>query len=427
MSRDLPALRTQRTSPLRFATVGSVDDGKSTLIGRLLHDSKSIFEDQLEHIEAVSRKRGTDYVDLALLTDGLRAEREQGITIDVAYRYFSTPHRDFVIADCPGHVQYTRNAITGASTADLAIVLVDARRGVIEQTRRHSLLMSLLGVPHFVICVNKMDLVDYSERHFEAVRQEFSEFASRLELRDLTFIPISALSGDNVVDRSPAMGWYEGPTLLHHLETVHTASDENLVDVRFPVQYVVRPHRADHHDYRGYAGTVAGGTLRPGDDVMVLPSGMRSTIDRIDTADGPVEEARPSMAVTLLLADDLDISRGDMICGPHNHPAPVQDLDAMVAWMDSDHPLTLRRIYTLKHTTRTVRAMVTELQYRLDVHTLDRDPDASQLDLNEIGRVTLRATAPLFADDYRHNRVTGSFVLIDEATNQTAAAGMIRA
>jgi bifunctional enzyme CysN/CysC len=411
---------------LRFATVGSVDDGKSTLIGRLLHDSKSIFEDQLEHIEAVSRRRGTDYVDLALLTDGLRAEREQGITIDVAYRYFSTPHRDFVIADCPGHVQYTRNAITGASTADLAIVLVDARHGVVEQTRRHSLLMSLLGVPHLVICVNKMDLVDHSEARFGEVRDEFTEFAARLDLRDVTFIPISALAGDNVVDRSTNMPWYQGPTLLHHLESVYTASDDNLIDVRFPVQYVVRPQRAEHRDYRGYAGTVAAGTLRPGDAVAVLPSGLTSRIERIDTADGPVPEARPAMAVTLLLADDLDISRGDMICRPHNRPTPAQDLDAMVAWMDSDHPLALRKIYTLKHTTRSVRAMVTDLRYRLDVHTLHREEDVSQLALNEIGRIALRATAPLFADDYRRNRITGSFVLIDEATNQTAAAGMLR-
>jgi bifunctional enzyme CysN/CysC len=419
-------METQRAKPLRFATVGSVDDGKSTLIGRLLHDSKSIFEDQLEHIEAVSKKRGTDYVDLALLTDGLRAEREQGITIDVAYRYFSTPHRDFVIADCPGHVQYTRNAITGASTADLAIVLVDARHGVVEQTRRHSLLMSLLGVPHLVICVNKMDLVGHSAQRFAEVREEFTEFAARLDLRDVTFIPISALAGDNVVERSTNMAWYEGPTLLHHLETVYTASDDNLIDVRFPVQYVVRPQRAEHHDYRGYAGAVAAGTLRPGDEVAVLPSGMTSRIERIDTADGPVAEARPGMAVTLLLTDDLDVSRGDMICRPHNQPTPTQDLDAMVAWMDSDHPLALRKVYTLKHTTRSVRAMVTDLRYRLDVSSLHREEGVTQLALNEIGRVTLRATAPLFADDYRRNRITGSFVLIDEATNQTAAAGMLR-
>ena len=412
--------------PLRFATVGSVDDGKSTLIGRLLHDSKSIFEDQLEHIEAVSRRRGNDYVDLALLTDGLRAEREQGITIDVAYRYFSTPGRDFIIADCPGHVQYTRNAITGASNADLALVLVDARKGVVEQTRRHSLLVSLLGVPHLVICVNKMDLVRYDQDRFDEIREEFTEFAARLDLRDVTFIPISALDGDNVVDRSANMGWYEGTTLLHHLETVYTASDDNLIDVRFPVQYVIRPQRSSHHDYRGYAGTVAAGALRPGDDVLVLPSGLTSGIDRIDSADGPVEEARPGMAVTLVLSDDVDVSRGDMICRPHNHPEPTQDLDAMLAWMDSSAPLSIRRIYALKHTTRNVRAMVTDVRYRLDVHSLHRDTDATSLALNEIGRVTLRATLPLFADDYRRNRVTGSFVLIDEATNQTVAGGMLR-
>ena len=412
--------------PLRFATVGSVDDGKSTLIGRLLHDSKSIFEDQLEHVEAVSRRRGSDYVDLALLTDGLRAEREQGITIDVAHRYFSTPARDFVIADCPGHVQYTRNAITGASTADLAVVLVDARNGVLEQTRRHSLLVSLLGVPHLVICVNKMDLVGYEHVRFDEIRAEFSEFAARLELRDVTFIPISALEGDNVVTRSAAMGWYEGPTLLHHLETVYTASDDNLIDVRFPVQYVIRPQRATHRDYRGYAGTVAAGELRPGDEVLVLPSGLGSRIERIDTADGPLDEARPGMAVTLVLADDLDISRGDLICRPHNRPTPTQDLDAMIAWMDSDRPMALRSFYTLKHTTRTVRAMITELRYRLDVHSLHRDSDVAELTLNEIGRITLRATAPVCADDYRRNRTTGSFVLIDETSNQTAAAGMLR-
>ena len=424
MSPDAPTIR--HRPPLRFATVGSVDDGKSTLIGRLLFDSKSIFEDQFEHIAAVSKRRGTDYVDLALLTDGLRAEREQGITIDVAYRYFSTPARSFIIADCPGHVQYTRNAITGASTADLALVLVDARHGIVEQTRRHSLLVSLLGVPHLVICVNKMDLVDHDRDRFEEIRDEFTEFAARLNLGDVTFIPISALEGDNVVDRSANMTWYEGPTLLHHLETVYTASDENLIDVRFPVQYVIRPRRADHRDYRGYAGTVAAGTMRPGDEVLVLPSGLTSRIERIDTADGPVTEARPSMAVTVLLADDLDVSRGDMICRPNNHPTPTQDLDATVAWMDSDTPLHLRRVYTLKHTTRTVRALVTDVHYRLDVHSLHRDTEAKQLTLNEIGRVSLRATAPLFADDYRRSRVTGSFVLIDEASNRTVAAGMLR-
>ncbi len=417
---------THPIAPLRFATVGSVDDGKSTLIGRLLHDSKSIFEDQLEHVEAVSRRRGNDYVDLALLTDGLRAEREQGITIDVAYRYFSTPKREFIIADCPGHIQYTRNMITGASTADLAIVLVDARHGIAEQTRRHSLLVSLLGVPHLVICINKMDLVDYDPDRFHEIRAEFTEFAARLDLHDVTFIPISALDGDNVVDRSANMAWYEGSTLLNHLETVYFASDSNLIDVRFPVQYVIRPQTAEHRDYRGYAGQVAAGVLRQGDDVVVLPSGFQSTIESIDTPDGPVDEARPPMAVTIRLADDVDISRGNLICRPNNQPHATQDLEAMVCWMDSSSALTPRKIYTLKHTTRTVRAMVTDLRYRLDINTMHRDQNATSLSLNEIGRVVLRTTEPVFVDDYRRNRATGSFVLIDEATNQTVAGGMVR-
>jgi len=412
---------------LRFATVGSVDDGKSTLIGRLLYDSKSIFEDQLEHIEAVSQRRGQDFVDLALLTDGLRSEREQGITIDVAYRYFATPKRKFIIADCPGHTQYTRNMITGASTVDLAILLVDARQGIVEQTRRHSLLVSLLGVPHLVICVNKMDLVEYDERVFQAIRDEFSAFASRLELRDVTFIPISALDGDNVVDRSANMDWYQGSSLLHHLETLYIAGDGNLIDVRFPVQYVIRPQRADYHDYRGYAGKVDGGTLRAGDEVVVLPSGLTTRIARIDTADGPVEEAHPPMAVTVLLEDDLDISRGDMICRPHNRPHAGQDLEAMVAWMDHSAPLTPGKIYGIKHTTRSARARVGELRYRLDINTLHRDTDASTLASNEVGRITLRTTAPLFYDEYQRNRSTGSFILIDEATNQTVAGGMLLA
>jgi len=412
---------------LRFATVGSVDDGKSTLIGRLLYDSKSIFEDQLEHIEAVSQRRGQDFVDLALLTDGLRAEREQGITIDVAYRYFATPKRKFIIADCPGHTQYTRNMITGASTVDLAILLVDARQGIVEQTRRHSLLVSLLGVPHLVICVNKMDLVEYDESVFQAVRDEFSAFAGRLELRDVTFIPISALDGDNVVDRSANMDWYRGSSLLHHLETLYIAGDENLIDVRFPVQYVIRPQRAAYHDYRGYAGKVDGGTLRAGDEVVVLPSGLTSRIARIDTADGPIEEARPPMAVTVLLEDDLDISRGDMICRPHNRPHVGQDLEAMVAWMDHSAPLTPGKIYAIKHTTRSARARVGELRYRLDINTLHRDTEATTLTSNEVGRITLRTTAPLFYDEYQRNRSTGSFILIDETSNQTVAGGMLLA
>ncbi len=416
----------RRIAPLRFATVGSVDDGKSTLIGRLLYDSKSIFEDQLEHVEAVSLRRGDEYVDLALLTDGLRAEREQGITIDVAYRYFSTPQRDFIIADCPGHIQYTRNMITGASTADLALVLVDARLGVVEQTRRHSLLVSLLGVPHLVICVNKMDLVDFAESRFEEIRDQFTEFAGQLDLHDVTFIPISALKGDNIVDRSKSTDWYEGPTLLHHLETVYVASDDNLIDVRFPVQYVIRPKRTEYHDYRGYAGQVAAGRMRPGDEVMVLPSGMTSTIASIDTADGPLDEARPPQSVAITLADDVDISRGDLICRPNNHPEPSQDVEAMVAWMDSSASLNRRTIFTLKHTTRSVRAMVTDLRYRLDIQTMHRDTEATSLSLNEIGRVSLRTMQPIFADDYRRNRATGSFILIDESTNQTVAGGMIR-
>lgn len=416
-----------RPRPLRFASVGSVDDGKSTLIGRLLHDSKSIFEDQLEHVAAISKRRGNDYIDLALLTDGLRAEREQGITIDVAYRYFSTPHREFVIADCPGHIQYTRNMVTGASTADLAIVLIDARHGVVEQTRRHSLLVSLLGVPHLVICINKMDLVDFSEDRFDEIKEQFTEFATRLELHDVTFIPVSALAGDNVVDRSDNMKWYEGTTLLHHLETVYIASDNNQVDVRFPVQYVIRPQTAEHHDYRGYAGQVAAGVLKPGDEIMVLPSGFTSTIASIDTFDGPVAEAGPGEAVTIRLTDNIDVSRGDMICRPLNRPVVTQDLEAMICWMDSDAPLQTRKVYALKHTTRNARAMVTDVRYRLDINTMHRDLNATELQLNEIGRVELRTTEPILTDDYHRNRVTGSFVLIDEDTNQTVAGGMIRA
>ena len=415
-----------KPKPLRFATVGSVDDGKSTLIGRLLHDSKSIFEDQLEHVAAVSKRRGNDYVDLALLTDGLRAEREQGITIDVAYRYFSTPHREFIVADCPGHIQYTRNMVTGASTADLALILIDARHGVVEQTRRHSLLVSLLGVPHLVICVNKMDLVEYRQERFDEIREEFTEFATRLDLRDVTFVPISALDGDNVVDRSDNMKWYQGTTLLHHLETVYVASDSNQIDARFPVQYVIRPQTAEHRDYRGYAGTVAAGVMKPGDEVVVLPSGFTSTIAAIDTPDGPLDEATPGQAVTVRLAGDVDVSRGDMICRPHNRPTVTQDLEAMVCWMDSTEPLQPRKVYALKHTTRSVRAMVTELRYRLDISTMHRDQEAASLELNEIGRVVLRTTEPIFADDYRRNRATGSFILVDEDTNQTVAGGMIR-
>jgi bifunctional enzyme CysN/CysC len=409
---------------LRFATAGSVDDGKSTLIGRLLYDSKAIFEDQLESVERTSRERGDDYTDLALLTDGLRAEREQGITIDVAYRYFATPRRKFIIADTPGHIQYTRNMVTGASTADLAIVLIDARKGIVEQSRRHAFLVSLLRVPHLMLAVNKMDLVGWSQEVFEQIADEFTNFAAKLEIADLTIIPISALHGDNIVTRSETMAWYQGPSLLHHLEHVHIASDSNLVDVRFPVQYVIRPQSNHHRDYRGYAGQVAGGVLKPGDEVMVLPSGFTTRIAAIMTADGPVDEAFPPMSVTIRLEDEIDVSRGDMMCRPHNQPAVAQDIDAMVCWM-ADQPLLPGSKLGLKHTTRSVRALVKELQYRLDVNTLHRDETAGHLVLNEIGRVRLRTTAPLLADDYRRNRATGGFILIDESTNRTVGAGMI--
>jgi bifunctional enzyme CysN/CysC len=413
---------------LRLATAGSVDDGKSTLIGRLLFDSKAIFEDQLAAVERTSKERGEDFTNLALLTDGLRAEREQGITIDVAYRYFATPRRKFIIADTPGHVQYTRNMVTGASTADLAVVLVDARNGLTEQSRRHAFLATLLRVPHMVLAVNKMDLVDYDSAVFERIAEEFSAFATKLEIPDLTFIPISALHGDNVVQRSASMPWYDGPSLMHHLEHVHIASDRNLIDVRFPVQYVIRPHQATDpklHDYRGYAGQVAGGVLKPGDEVMHLPSGLTTTIERIDTARGPVSEAFPPMSVTLLLADDLDVSRGDMFCRPHNQPPATQDVEAMVCWMTDARSLTPRSRLIVKHTTRTVKAIVRDLHYRLDVNTLHRDESASQLGLNEMGRVTLRLTQPVFCDPYNRNRMTGGLILIDEATDATVGAAVI--
>ena len=410
---------------LRFATAGSVDDGKSTLIGRLLYDTKTVFQDQIEAVEKVSHDRGDDYVDLALLTDGLRAEREQGITIDVAYRYFATPNRKFIIADTPGHIQYTRNMVTGASTADLALVLVDARKGLVEQSRRHAFLATLLQVPHLVLVVNKMDLVDFSQEVYERIRDEFTQFAAKLRVPDLTVMPVSALNGDNVVTRSENMPWYDGPSLLHHLENVHVASDRNLIDVRFPVQYVIRPQSDAWHDYRGYAGQVLGGILKKGDEVMVLPSGFTSRILSVETADGEVDEAYPPMSVTVRLEDEIDVSRGDMICRPNNQPTVAQDLDAMICWMDESAPMRLGGKYSIKHTTRTARTIVKALQYRLDVNTLHRDEEANQLSLNEIGRVRLRTTVPLMADDYSRNRNTGGFVLVDEATNRTVAAGMI--
>jgi len=410
---------------LRLATAGSVDDGKSTLIGRLLYDSKSIFEDQLASIERTSAQRGDAYTNLALLTDGLRAEREQGITIDVAYRYFATPRRKFIIADTPGHVQYTRNMVTGASTANVALILVDARKGVLEQSRRHAFLASLLRVPHLVLCVNKMDLVDWSVDRFDEIRAEFCEFATKLDIADLTSIPVSALNGDNVVDRSSSSPWYEGSSLLHHLEEVHIASDRNLIDMRFPVQYVLRPQDPAWHDYRAYAGTVAGGVMKPGDEVVVLPSGLSTRIAAIDTFDGPVQEAYPNMAVAVRLVDDLDVSRGDMICRPHNQPRVAQDIDAMICWLSEGPPLRPGARYGIKHTTRSARAVVKELDYRLDVNTLHRQEGVDALTLNEIGRVRLRTTAPVFADDYRRNRTTGSFLLIDEASGATVGAGMV--
>jgi len=414
-----------RADLLRFATAGSVDDGKSTLIGRLLYDSKAIFEDQLAAVEATSAARGDEYTNLALLTDGLRAEREQGITIDVAYRYFATPRRKFIIADTPGHIQYTRNMVTGASTADLALILVDARKGLVEQSRRHAFLCSLLRVPHMVLCINKMDLVDWSQEVYEQLHEEFTAFATKLDVPDLNVIPISALHGDNVVTRSEHMPWYDGSSLLHHLENVHIASDRNLVDVRFPVQYVIRPQQSRGLDYRAYAGQVASGVLKPGDEVMVLPSGFTTRIVGIDLNGREVAQAYPPMSVAIRLADELDVSRGDLICRPHNQPEASQDIEAMICWMDEQKPLGPGVRYTVKHTTRSVRAMVKGLQYRLDVNTLHRDEAAASLGLNEIGRVRLRTTAPLLCDDYRRNRATGGFIVIDEVTNRTVGAGIV--
>ena len=414
---------------LRIATAGSVDDGKSTLIGRLLYDSKAIFEDQYQALEKTSQSRGSDVPDLALLTDGLRAEREQGITIDVAYRYFATPKRKFIIADTPGHIQYTRNMVTGASTADVALILVDARNGILQQSRRHAFLASLLGIPHLVLCVNKMDLVDYSEQRFEEIRSEFEQFAMKLEVGDLSFIPVSALGGDNVVNRSDNMPWYDGVNLLAHLEDLYVSSDRNLIDNRLPVQYVIRPHQSRDsslHDFRGYAGTIAGGVFKPGDDVTVLPSGFSSTVKAVwSPGGGKLEEAYANEAVTLELEHDIDIARGDMICRPANRPHVAQDIDAMICWFSGDKPLEPGHRYTILHTTRSTRASIVDLDYRLDIDTLHRDEAATTLSMNEIGRVKLRTQAPLLFDPYRRNRDTGSFILIDEATNNTVAGGMI--
>lgn len=413
------------TTLLRLATAGSVDDGKSTLIGRLLYDSKAVMEDQWASVEQTSKDRGHDYTDLALVTDGLRAEREQGITIDVAYRYFATPKRKFIIADTPGHIQYTRNMVTGASTAQLVIVLVDARHGLLEQSRRHAFLASLLGIRHLVLAVNKMDLLGWDQEKFDAIRDEFHAFAARLDVQDVTSIPISALHGDNVVTKSDQTPWYEGPSLLSHLEDVYIAGDRNMVDVRFPVQYVIRPHTLEHQDHRSYAGTVASGVMRSGDEVVVLPIGKTTRITAIDGPNGPVAEAFPPMAVSVRLADDIDISRGDMIARTHNQPRITQEFDATVCWMADNAVLEPGRDYVVKHTTRTVRARIAGLDYRLDVNTLHRDKTATALKLNELGRVSLRTQVPLLLDEYTRNACTGSFILIDPDTNGTVAAGMV--
>jgi sulfate adenylyltransferase subunit 1 len=411
------------TELLRIATAGSVDDGKSTLIGRLLYDSKAILADQMDHVVETSERRGDGYVNLALLTDGLRAEREQGITIDVAYRYFQTTKRKFIIADTPGHEQYTRNMVTGASTADVSIVLVDARKGVSEQTRRHAYIASLLRIPHVIVCVNKMDLVKYDENVFYDILEEMTDWAARLAIPDTTFIPISALKGDNVVDRSDRMQWYGASTLLYHLEHVVIAPDRNLSDVRFPVQWVIRPMSDEHHDYRGFAGQVAGGILSPGQEVTVLPGGQRSTVAGLDTYGGEVGEAFPTMSVAVRLSDEIDVSRGDMLVGADDQPVAARELEAMVCWMSED-PLQARGRYAIKHTTRTARAVVEEIEHRVDINTLEHVP-ATQLGLNEIGRVQLRCSSPLVVDPYSRNRTTGSFILIDESTNDTVAAGMV--
>lgn len=409
---------------LRFTTCGSVDDGKSTLIGRLLLDTKNIFDDQYASIKSTSEQRGFTDVDLSLLTDGLKAEREQGITIDVAYRYFSTPKRKFIIADTPGHIQYTRNMVTGASTANLALILIDARKGMVEQTCRHAFIASLLRIPHIVVCINKMDLVDYSREVYEKIVDDFRMFSSRLDVQDVQFIPVSAKFGDNVVTRSPKMDWYEGTTLMFHLENVHISGDINHIDCRFPVQYVVRPQQDQYHDYRGYAGKIAGGVFRNGDRVLVLPSGFSSRIKSIDTFDGEVMEAFAPMSVTMLLEDEIDVSRGDMIVRENNSPQVGQDIDLMICWLN-DKKLEPGNRYLLKHTSREVRCIVKDIRYKIDINTLRRNEEDKIFGMNDIGRIQLRTTLPLFFDSYRRNRNTGSLILIDEATNETVGAGMI--
>jgi sulfate adenylyltransferase subunit 1 len=417
-------MKDQHTELLRFTTAGSVDDGKSTLIGRLLYDSKSIFEDQYQAVKETSERRGEEGVNLALLTDGLKSEREQGITIDVAYRYFATPKRKFIIADTPGHIQYTRNMVTGASTANVALVLIDARRGVLEQTRKHAFIASLLQIPHLVVCINKMDLVDYKEETYERIKQEFEEFSYKLNVKDVHFIPISALNGDNVVDKSENMPWYGGSTLMYYLENVHIGSDHNFIDTRFPVQHVIRPYNDEFHDYRGYAGRVAGGIIKKGDKVMLLPSGFTSKIAKIDSYDGELKEAYPPMSVTLLLEDDLDLSRGDMIVRENNQPHVGQDLEVMICWFN-EQPLQPRGKYAIMHTTKEARCIIKEIRYKLDINTLHRNEKDKQIKMNDIARIVIRTTKALFYDSYRKNRITGSIILVNEGTNETVGAGMI--
>jgi sulfate adenylyltransferase subunit 1 len=409
---------------LRFSTAGSVDDGKSTLIGRLMYDTKSIFEDQIEAVEKSSKNRGDEHVNLALLTDGLKAEREQGITIDVAYRYFATPKRKFIIADTPGHVQYTRNMVTGASNVNLAIILIDARKGVIEQTKRHSFIASLLQIKHVIVCINKMDLVDYKEEVFEQIKKDYLSFDAKLEIPDIRFIPISALNGDNVVDKSENMDWYKGPSLLWTLENVQVASDRDLIDGRFPVQWVIRPQSNEYHDFRGYAGLVSGGIFRKGEEVVVLPSGFTSKIKSIETMDGELKEAFPPMSVTMTLEDDIDISRGDMLAKVNNQPTKGQDIELMVCWLNVD-PLKLGGKYTIKHTTNETRAIIKEVKYKVNVNTLEKNEDDKAVGANDIARITLKTAKPLLYDAYRKNRNTGSLIIIDEFSQQTVGAGMI--
>jgi len=409
---------------LRFTTAGSVDDGKSTLIGRLLYDSKAIFEDQMESIELASKNKGEETVNLALLTDGLRAEREQGITIDVAYRYFATPKRKFIIADTPGHIQYTRNMVTGASTANAAVILIDARNGVIEQTHRHAYIASLLQIPHIIVCVNKMDLVDYSEEVFQKILKDFEDFSTKLEIRDIRFVPISARDGDNVVDRSENMDWYDGPTFLYLLENIHIASDLNLIDARFPVQYVIRPQRDEYHDYRGYAGRIESGVFNVGDKIKILPSKLVSTIKSIDVFEGHLEKAFAPQNVSITLNDDIDISKGDMIVKAENGPNVSQEIDMMICWFN-EKPLIKGGKYVLKHTTSELRCIIRDVKFKVDVNTLNKITDDTSVNLNDIAKISIKTTKPIFYDSYKKNRKTGSVILINEVTNETVAAGMI--